>query len=75
MRHLTGYDNAKAMTGESAQLPKGGYVVKIMDCKEIFGEKNGNHYSYLNFSFDVIEGDYKGHFANVYNSSFFFKSF
>lgn len=69
MRHLTGYDNAKAMTGESAQLPKGGYVVKIMDCKEIFGEKNGNHYSYLNFSFDVIEGDYKGHFANVYNSS------
>lgn len=69
MRKLQGYEKARVLTGESTQLPKGGYVIKIMDCKEISGDKNGTHYSYLNFSFDVAEGEYKGHYTNAYNSN------
>lgn len=69
MRKLAGFEKAKVITGERTQLPKGGYVVKIMDCREVKGEKNGNEYSYLAFSFDIVEGDHKGHFENVYNAS------
>lgn len=69
MQRLVGFENARVMTGESTQLPKGGYIVKIMDCKEISGEKNGKHYSYLTFSFDVCDGEYKNHFTNIYNAS------
>lgn len=69
MQRLVGFENAKVMTGESTQLPKGGYIVKIMDCQEISGEKNGKRYSYLAFSFDVCEGEYKNHFTNLYTAS------
>ncbi len=69
MRRLTDYENARVMTGESKQLPKGGYIVKIMDCSEVTGNKNGREYSYLDFSFDVSEGEYSGHFSKIYQSS------
>ena len=69
MQRLVGFENAKVMTGESTQLPKGGYIVKIMDCHEISGEKNGKRYSYLAFSFDVCEGEYKNHFSNLYTAT------
>lgn len=69
MQALTGFDKAKVIRGESSQLPKGGYIVRIMDCKEIMGEKNSKRYSYLAFSFDVAEGEYQNHFTNIYQSS------
>lgn len=66
MEKLKGFETAKIITGESTQLPKGGYIVKIMDCNE---EKTESGYSYLNFAFDVIEGDFKGHFTKIYKDS------
>ena len=66
MEKLKGFETAKVMTGESTQLPKGGYIVKIMDCKE---ETTDSGYKYLDFAFDVAEGDFKGHFADIYTAS------
>lgn len=65
MEKLDGFEKARVLNGESTQLPKGGYIVKIMDCKEV----KGNGYSYLAFSFDIAEGEYKGHFAGLYKES------
>lgn len=65
MKQLKGYSEAKVISGGFPQLPKGGYVAKIMDCKE--ESKNG--YSWLAFSFDIAEGDHKGHFAEQYRAN------
>lgn len=65
MEKLEKFEQAKILTGESTQIPKGGYIVKIMDCKEV----KGDGYSYLAFSFDIAEGEYKGHFADIYKSN------
>lgn len=65
MEKLEGFETAKTLTGESTQLPKGGYIAKIMDCKEI----KGPGYAYLAFSFDIAEGEYKGYFTNIYKAS------
>lgn len=68
MKKINGFEKATVYTGESNQLPKGGYIVKIMDCKEIHGEKNGDSFSYLDFAYDVIEGEYKDHFKELYKN-------
>ncbi len=65
MEKINGFEKVKTLTGESTQLPPGGYIVKIMDCREV----KGYGYSYLAFSFDVAEGEYKDHFANLYRSN------
>lgn len=64
MKALKGYEKAKVISG-SVQLPKGGYIAKIMDCKE--ESKNG--YTWLAFSFDIAEGEFKGHFAAQYRAN------
>lgn len=69
MKQLNGFEKAKIMTGVSTALPKGGYIVKIMDCTEVDGEKNGRKYSYLSFYFDVVEGEYKEHFKAAYDAA------
>ena len=69
MKQLNGFEKAKIMTGVSTALPKGGYIVKIMDCTEVNGEKNGKKYSYLSFYFDVAEGEYKNHFKTIYDTA------
>ncbi len=69
MKQLNGFEKAKIMTGVSTALPKGGYIVKIMDCTEVNGEKNGRKYSYLSFYFDVAEGEYKNHFKTIYDTA------
>ncbi len=69
MKQLNGFDKAKTMNGGSTQLPKGGYVAQIKACEEITGEKNGNSFSYLAFSFDIAEGEHKDHWTNVYKDS------
>lgn len=65
MKQLKGFENAKVITGGVPQLPKGGYIAKILDCKE--ESKNG--YSWLAFSFDITEGEHKGHFAEQYRAN------
>lgn len=65
MEKLNGFEQARVLTGERTQLPAGGYIAKIKDCKEVVG----TNYSYLAFSFDVAEGEHKEHFAGLYNAS------
>ena len=65
MQQLKGFETAKVITGGMPQLPKGGYIAKILDCKE--ESKNG--YSWLAISFDISEGEHKGHFAEQYRAN------
>lgn len=65
MKQLKGYEGAKVITGGMPQLPKGGYIAKILDCKE--ESKNG--YGWLAISFDISEGEHKGHFAEQYRAN------
>ena len=65
MQQLKGFEKAKVITGGVPQLPKGGYIAKILDCKE--ESKNGH--SWLAFSFDIAEGEHKGHFAEQYRAN------
>ena len=66
MKQLKGFENAKVITGGVPQLPKGGYIAKILDCKE---EESYNGYHWLAISFDIAEGDFKGHFAEQYRAN------
>lgn len=63
MQKLNGYESAKVISS-IGQLPKGGYVAKILDCKE--ESKNG--YSWLAISFDIYEGEYKDFFKQKYQA-------
>ena len=65
MQQLKGFEKAKVITGGVPQLPKGGYIAKILDCKE----ESRNGYSWLAFSFDISEGEHKGHFAEQYRAN------
>ncbi len=65
MQQLKGFDTAKVITGGIPQLPKGGYIAKILDCKE----ESRNGYSWLAISFDIAEGEHKGHFAEQYKAN------
>lgn len=65
MKQLKGYEGAKVITGGVPQLPKGGYIAKILDCKE----EGKNGYSWLAISFDISEGEHKGHFAEQYRAN------
>lgn len=65
MQQLKGFEKAKVITGGVPQLPKGGYIAKILDCKE----ESKNDYSWLAFSFDITEGEHKGHFAEQYRAN------
>lgn len=64
MQPLRGYESAKVILAVP-QLPKGGYIAKILDCKE----ESRNGYSWLAISFDISEGEYKGHFAEQYRAN------
>ena len=63
MKKFNGYAEATTFT-ERPRLPIGGYVVKILDAKELT-------YSWgnvLNISFDIAEGEHKDFYANDYKS-------
>ena len=66
MQQLKGYETAKVITGGVPQLPKGGYIAKILDCKE---ESSTSGYKWLAISFDISEGEHKGHFAEQYRAN------
>lgn len=65
MKKLQGYETAKIISGESTLLPKGGYIAKIMDCKEILTATA----HYLSFSFDIAEGEHKDHYTKLWRLS------
>lgn len=66
MQALKGFEKAKVITGGIPQLPKGGYIAKILDCKE---ESSATGYTWLAISFDIAEGEHKGHFAEQYRAN------
>lgn len=66
MKQLKGFETAKVITGGVPQLPKGGYIAKILDCKE---ESSATGYNWLAISFDITEGEFKGHFAEQYRAN------
>ena len=66
MQALKGFETAKVITGGIPQLPKGGYIAKILDCKE---ESSATGYRWLAISFDIAEGEHKGHFAEQYRAN------
>lgn len=68
MRKPANWENVKP-TAPSMVLPKGAYVVKIMDAKEeTYTDKNGGSFSKLAISFDIAEGDQKDFYAAQYRS-------
>lgn len=63
---LPTYDKSKRKkTFET--LPKGAYVIKIMNAKEEPNRSGSG--SHLTISFDIAEGDYKDFYANQYMSN------
>lgn len=66
MQQLKGFEKAKVITGGMPQLPKGGYIAKILDCKE---EQSATGYQWLAISFDIAEGEHKGYFAEQYRAN------
>lgn len=63
MKKFNGFDRNDVYNG-SERLPVGGYVLKILDVKEI-EQSWGNQ---LLFSFDIAEGEYKDFFAANYKA-------
>lgn len=62
MKPVKGYEEAKAMGEGQERLPIGGYIVKILDVKML-------EYTWgdvIAASFDIIEGDYAGYYAENY---------
>jgi len=61
------WENVKAAT-ERETLPKGGYVVKILDAKTITYGTAPNTFDKLEISLDIVEGDFKDFYANDYRA-------
>lgn len=68
MKKPANWENVKA-TAPSVVLPKGAYVIKILDAKEeIYQDRSGGSFSKLAISFDIAEGDQKDFYASQYRS-------
>lgn len=68
MKKPANWENVKA-TAPSVVLPKGAYVIKILDAKEeIYQDRSGGSFSKLAISFDIAEGDQKDFYACQYRS-------
>lgn len=65
MKQISNYENAKVLTGESTQLPKGGYICNIIEVKEVQSDRA----HYLSLAFDIAEGEYMGHFTKLFNGN------
>ncbi len=63
MRPLNGYAQAQAYS-ENERLPIGGYVLKILDAKEVTTEWGNS----IVISFDIAEGEQKDFFATNYRA-------
>lgn len=63
MKAYKGFDRNNTYK-ETERLPVGGYVLKIMEAKEVVNEWG----STLVISFDIAEGEYKDFFANNYRA-------
>lgn len=66
MKAFAGYENAKVKTGSFELLPKGAYVLKILNVKEAQNSKGGSRFD---IAFDIAEGDYKDFYQNQFNKN------
>ena len=57
------YAAAKAMTGDFKKLPAGGYIAKIT------AVENKEDKSYLNVTFDIAMGEFKGFYADEWGKA------
>ena len=62
MKPINNYDSIKEAGGEIENLPAGGYVCRIEKCVE--KPNRNNNGSHLEIMFDIVEGEYKGWFAD-----------
>ena len=63
---LPKYDKSKRKK-QYEILPKGAYVVKIMNAVEKANKNNSG--SYIEISFDIAEGEYKDFYADLYRAN------
>ena len=59
------FEAKKSVSGGREILPAGGYVCKILSAEDV-AEK-----SYLFMTFDIVEGEYKGYFEDLYDRADF----
>ena len=65
MKKPNDYDNAAIATGQdSSQLPKGGYICKIVSCKA----ETVNNKDRLVVAFDIAEGEYAGYYKQKFDA-------
>lgn len=62
---IKGFKTQRKFTG-SQQLPVGGYVLKVVNVREV--KKDNGETQRLEIGFDVAEGDLAGFFADNYNN-------
>lgn len=65
IKKFSDYDKTKAYTDGGEQLPRGGYVCKIIGAKPIetgFGQS-------IKIAFDIAEGDYAGFYQKKYDGN------
>lgn len=63
MKQYKGYERKEQI--DYMALPKGAYVLKILDVKEV--ENKNKTGSYLKIAFDIAEGEYKGFYKNIFD--------
>lgn len=64
MKQFKGYGRKEQTYYEP--LPKGAYVIKILDAKEEANKNNSG--THLKVSFDIAEGEYAGFYKNAYQN-------
>jgi len=57
------YKDAEASTGEFRRLPAGGYIAKIT------GVEDKDDKEYLNITFDIAEGEFKGFYSDEWGKA------
>lgn len=60
------YDNTSAFgQSEFKVLPKGGYICRILQAEEM---EDKNHNPMIHMAFDIIDGEFTGHFMELYKA-------
>lgn len=67
MKKLSNWEKIEAAT-ERVQLPKGGYIVRIMDAKVNTYTGSSGEFEKLEISIDILEGEHKDFYASDYRS-------
>lgn len=64
MKQYKGYERKEQM--EYEQLPKGAYVIKLLNVKEEANKSGGG--SHLKIAFDIAEGEYAGFYKRAFEN-------